>query len=279
VTFIATASDLVDGAIPALCTPPSGSTFPIGNTSVNCHATDAAGNTGNGSFTVTVTAPPVASPPAASGPPAASAPPVTPTPSPPPPAHHTPPPAIAGVTAHAGDHRVILSWRLPTSPEIDHLQVDRTPDAGGVARTVYTGKGTSFVDTHLENGVKYRYVIFAVNGFGDHSPGIAVIVAPHQAVLVGPADGTRVASPPVLRWVATPNASYYNVQLYRDGKKVLSVWPGSSHYALGRQWSYGGRPYTLSPGLYRWYVWAGFGPHRGQRYSPLLGQSSFVVPA
>ena len=36
------------------CTPASGSTFPIGATTVTCTATDARGNTGSASFTVTV---------------------------------------------------------------------------------------------------------------------------------------------------------------------------------------------------------------------------------
>jgi hypothetical protein len=35
--------------------PASGSTFPVGVTTVTCTATDAAGNTGSASFTVTVT--------------------------------------------------------------------------------------------------------------------------------------------------------------------------------------------------------------------------------
>ncbi len=54
VMFDATASDLVDGVRPVTCTPPSGSTFTIGTTTVNCSAIDAHGNTTNGSFTVTV---------------------------------------------------------------------------------------------------------------------------------------------------------------------------------------------------------------------------------
>jgi hypothetical protein len=50
----ATALDIVDGAIAATCAPPSGSTFPLGDTTVTCSATDAAGNPGSASFTVTV---------------------------------------------------------------------------------------------------------------------------------------------------------------------------------------------------------------------------------
>ncbi len=40
---------------PALsCAPPSGSTFPIGDSTVLCHASDASGNTASASFTVHV---------------------------------------------------------------------------------------------------------------------------------------------------------------------------------------------------------------------------------
>ena len=55
-TFVPTPSALdgVDGPLPATCSPASGSTFPIGSTTVTCTATDAAGNTGSASFTVTV---------------------------------------------------------------------------------------------------------------------------------------------------------------------------------------------------------------------------------
>ena len=52
--FSASASDTVDGPLAATCTPASGSTFPLGTTTVNCSATDAAGNTGNATFTVKV---------------------------------------------------------------------------------------------------------------------------------------------------------------------------------------------------------------------------------
>jgi hypothetical protein len=49
-----TAEDDVDGPVEVTCTPASGSTFPIGTTTVNCEATDAAGNTSTKEFTVTV---------------------------------------------------------------------------------------------------------------------------------------------------------------------------------------------------------------------------------
>ena len=54
VTFSASAFDTVDGPITPTCAPSSGSTFSIGDTTVDCTATDAAGNTGEASFKVTV---------------------------------------------------------------------------------------------------------------------------------------------------------------------------------------------------------------------------------
>ena len=54
VNFTATATDIVDGAVTPSCQPPSGSTFPIATTPVQCSATDAHGNTSHASFNVTV---------------------------------------------------------------------------------------------------------------------------------------------------------------------------------------------------------------------------------
>jgi len=47
--------DNVGGDGVAICAPASGSNFPTGSTTVNCSATDAAGNIASSSFTVTVT--------------------------------------------------------------------------------------------------------------------------------------------------------------------------------------------------------------------------------
>lgn len=54
VEFTVTADDDVDGPVPVACSPASGSTFPLGVTQVHCTASDAAGNTAEGDFTVYV---------------------------------------------------------------------------------------------------------------------------------------------------------------------------------------------------------------------------------
>src|SRR5574337_321197 len=67
VTYSVSATDLVDGTVPVTCDHLSGSSFPIGSTTVSCNATDHASNVSHASFTITVsdtaqptiTAPPV----------------------------------------------------------------------------------------------------------------------------------------------------------------------------------------------------------------------------
>ena len=54
VDYDASAVDNVDGPLTPTCDPPSGSLFPLGATTVNCEATDAAGNTGFGSGVIEV---------------------------------------------------------------------------------------------------------------------------------------------------------------------------------------------------------------------------------
>jgi Tol biopolymer transport system component len=54
VTYTVTATDADDPNPTVSCSPASGSVFPIGDTTVTCTATDAAGNVGAGSFSVHV---------------------------------------------------------------------------------------------------------------------------------------------------------------------------------------------------------------------------------
>src|SRR4029077_1534609 len=62
-SFRAHATDMVDGSDTVSFSIPSGSTFALGVNTVHYSATDAAGNTSSGSFTITVedTTPPVLS--------------------------------------------------------------------------------------------------------------------------------------------------------------------------------------------------------------------------
>jgi large repetitive protein len=176
-------------------------------------------------------------------------------------------PSLSAVRAKSGNARAELSWTA--SPDTKSVEIRR----GG--RLVYRGTGKRFIDTRLKNGVRYRY---ALTGYDEAANGTTTAVtARPTAPLFSPAAGATVSVLPRLAWVAAENATYYNVQLLRRGKKILSAWPKETSMTIRRSWMYNGRRYRLTPGRYRWYVWPGYGRRAEQKYGPLLGSSSFVV--
>jgi hypothetical protein len=184
---------------------------------------------------------------------------------------------VVGLRAQAGNRRAVLTWTLPVDGDLEVVAVTRRANADGTARTVYVGRGSRFEDRNLRNGILYRYVVVAHDRAGNRSAGVAASARPTAPKLVQPPDGARVTRPPRLVWARVANAAYYNVQLFRGSRKVLSVWPTSNRLALPRTWTFGGRRQVLTPGVYRWYVWPGFGPRSRARYGAVLGQSTFTV--
>src|SRR5262249_50628274 len=61
VTYSTTATDACSGSVTPVFNPPSGSSFPVGTSTVHVTATDACGNQAACDFTVTVTASPTVS--------------------------------------------------------------------------------------------------------------------------------------------------------------------------------------------------------------------------
>jgi hypothetical protein len=91
--------------------------------------------------------------------------------------------------------------------------------------------------------------------------------------LLAPRPGTRMTTPPLLDWVDVGNARFYNVQVWRNGRKILSRWPTASRFQLRRSWRYAGQRRTLVRGRYTVYVW----PRIGRRYGRLVGRTTFYI--
>ncbi|MEZ5099867.1 MAG: hypothetical protein R3C15_08765 [Thermoleophilia bacterium] len=100
---------------------------------------------------------------------------------------------------------------------------------------------------------------------------------PARRLLLQPLDGALVSRPPLLAWRAVRNAKYYNVQLFRGRTKLISRWPDRPRFRLASSWTFGGKPRSLGPGVYVWYVWPAFGNRGDGQYGKLLGRSVFVV--
>jgi len=96
-----------------------------------------------------------------------------------------------------------------------------------------------------------------------------------RGALFSPAAGARLKSPPVLAWRPVRKARFYNVQLFRRGRKILTIWPQRSRLKLHTRWTYKGRVQRLRPGVYAWAVWPAFGTQAKPRYGRMIGLSTF----
>jgi hypothetical protein len=184
------------------------------------------------------------------------------------------PPALSAVTATGGDTVATVRWQ--TGADVVGITVTRSPGLRGAATSVvYQGTAPRFEDTGLRNRARYTYTVAATDAAGNVSS--ATAAARTGSRLRGPRAGARLLRPPVLRWQSVPGARYYNVQLFRGTHKVLSTWPVHTRLRLHGRWRYAGVNRRLVPGVYRWFVWPGFGRRSEQRYGSLIGTRRFVV--
>jgi hypothetical protein len=188
------------------------------------------------------------------------------------------PPTVANVTVSAGRKTARVVWEASGATAVALIRASaRAPTR---QRVVYQGTGSSFLDKKLTTGRHYTYIVRAVDQAGNLASR-SINVTPGSAAsrerLLAPRANARVRRPPLLRWRKVKRASYYNLQLFRNGRKVLSVWPTKPHYQVRRSWRYNGRRHRLVDATYRWYLWAGYGKRSARHYGRLLGQRRFTV--
>jgi len=82
---------------------------------------------------------------------------------------------------------------------------------------------------------------------------------------------------PSVRWKPISSATYYNLVLWRDGKRVLDLWPTSPHAVLPRNWSSRGAHHRLLAGRYLWFVYPGLGAKASREYGALAGSGVVLV--
>lgn len=179
-----------------------------------------------------------------------------------------------------GNRKVTLKWTSwpDTSSEVVRLTRKQLPVV------VYQGSGHSFTDRSLRNGRRYRYVVTLIDQAGNRAAGTTSTV-PTASSLLLPSRGERLevtsqdTSLPLLIWKPVRGARYYNIQVFRGERKVLSTWPQRPRESLKRRWTYRGRRYRLVEGRYCWHVWPGYGKRSERRYGKRLGSSCFrIIP-
>jgi hypothetical protein len=230
----ARATDLVDPAPRVSTDVPA--VLPLGTTTVTFTASDGSGNRSSATSTIRVVEQMPATPPAV--------------------ADRTPPANVRDLRAEAGNLRVRLRWVLPDDSDFGHVEVQRSPNVAEVVpQKVYAGVGRTFVDRALTAGEAYRYLVVAYDRTGNRSAGVAIVVVAKATALVSPLDGARLSGPPTFQWTRARGAAFYNLQVFRGTRKVLSVWPRTTTFKLPRTWRSAGRRERLTPGAYQWYVW------------------------
>jgi hypothetical protein len=181
------------------------------------------------------------------------------------------PPDPSSAAMKTGDRVVRLSW-----PAGATATVMRTPGLDGASSSVlYEGAGTGFTDREVRNRRQYRYVLTLTDQAGNAAS--RELSAKPQRELLTPDRRAILAAPPLLKWTPVRGARYYNVQLLRNGRKILSAWPKQASLQLRQTWRFHGRRYHLKPGKYSWYVWPGEGPRSARRYGERIGARTFVV--
>jgi hypothetical protein len=188
-------------------------------------------------------------------------------------------PVFRSVSVTPGDGTNFLQWKLRSRS--DWVRIDRSL-RGATSRAsneAFRGRrGESFADTGIQNGREYVYTLAGHDAAGNISKPVSVRALPRVLLLQKLPYVPRVSVAPILRWGAEPGATYYHVQVFRGGKRILAAWPGSPQLSLRSTWSWRGHRYRLDPGTYRWYVWAGLGS-RSRAHYKRLGTAAFSVRA
>lgn len=185
------------------------------------------------------------------------------------------PPRLGDVSVVPGDGADLLRWT--STSRSDTTRIERRLRRGQGKPEIFRGvRGGSFSDKSIQNGREYVYRLVSRDQAGNQSRRVSLLALPKVLLLEKLPYVPRVAVSPILRWRAVPAATYYHVQLFRGGTRILAAWPRGPQLALRPTWSWAGRRYRLDRGTYRWYVWAGSGSRSAARYRR-LGTAAFAV--
>ena len=131
----------------------------------------------------------------------------------------TAPGAVRNAKAKALDGAIVLTWLRPTAADLASIRVSRSVVGSSATTTVFNGLANTFTSRGLKNGVAYRFVVVALDKAGNSSKSVVVSATPAALLLASPRPGAKVVKPPMLRWAPVRSAQYFNVQLYRGGRR------------------------------------------------------------
>lgn len=166
---------------------------------------------------------------------------------------------------------VTVSWANPVAADLARIEVvvnaKRPPRDASDGTVVYRGLGSSIV-LMLRPGQTRYLALFASDSSGNVSAAARRVVSLASLVPLRPLSGSSVSAAPLLAWKPVKGVSYYNVQLFRNGRRVLTAWPSQPSWRIPAG--------TLLPGTYVWYVWPALATRATPRFAGLIGRATFV---
>jgi hypothetical protein len=238
VTYTASAVDSHGQPIAVTCDPASGELFEFGRTRVNCTARED-GHTESKHFDVTVV-------------------------DRRPPTIIVPPPKRVSTTKRTGK---VVEFGASASDVVDGLVAVSCVPASGSLFPVGTTTVTCSATDRRANASSAAFAVTVL---------LKAKRTTKSTAMISPRAGATVRSAPMLRWRPVRKARLYNVQVFRRGHKMLSVWPSRARFRMHARWVFRGDEYRLRPGKYTWLVYPAFGTPSNPRYGKVLGLSSFV---
>jgi hypothetical protein len=168
-----------------------------------------------------------------------------------------------------------LRWVKPTSSDLASvlvvLNLSHAPKRPADGTKVYRGLGTSTKVT-LRPGQTGYLALYSYNKAGNFSLPARTKVSLASLIPLRPLTGSVLHTVPLLTWKAKKGSAYYNLQLYRNGKRVLVVWPSHASYRIPAG--------ALTPGTYVWYVWPALrSGGAAPTFLSLIGRATFVYKA
>lgn len=190
-------------------------------------------------------------------------------------AYDATPPTLRKVREESTAATDVLSWESTSAS--DRIVVRRSVRGHKKHSTVFNGSASGFTDKTVAPGSQYVYSVQAFDQAGNASKVVPVTAQSKVLTLRKSRYLPIAAANPILRWTRKAGAAYYNVQLFRGSRRIYAAWPTMHQVGLQSAWKWSGHRFRLSPGRYRWYVWAGFGPRKLAQYR-IVGSARFVVP-
>ncbi len=190
-------------------------------------------------------------------------------------AYDATPPVLGNVSEQSTAAADVLGWT--SSSTSDRIVIQRKIRGHKASTTVFDGVADTFADKTIRPGNEYLYSVRSIDQAGNASSVTSIAGPPKILTLHKTSYVVHAAANPILRWGRVRGATYYNLQLFRGSKRIFSAWPTMHQTGIPASWTWSGHRFRLTPGQYRWYVWAGLGARKLARYR-LAGSERFVVP-